>query len=444
MPIAPPQLDSELAGQGAAVLARLFVLAPNDTLALLSSAGSSFAAALGACGAFTPDLAAFAGAFPALFPRAAALRLLRWLLDAWLDAFEDVALGSSGVHGSGAGGVGPFRAAFASPSAGAGAMASVSGSAVAMLWRNKLLALACLAALPLAVRAFADLSAQVSAHVQAAGAGSPATAEAAAAASRFLASVNVLAAEGGSIDAISTLCGDAIGSADVLAAAMAAASAAAAGGGAGAASPLAGASASAAAAVSAAALFVRGVHDTPTRRRSRAKLERHLATAGPGAAGAASLAAMSGLDYSALGAASAAAAPAGVGDGDGDEYARTRARSGSSGGGGTFKLLLSAARTSGRTGDETEDGDADDDDCLQGLDNDGDDGPDVSDLPLLAAATPAFAAARARLFGGRVEPNADLRAAFGNAFAAVRAAVPDATWHALVAPRVNLTAMQRR
>lgn len=454
-PIAPPQLDSELAGQGAAVLARLFVLAPSDCLALLSSAGSSHAAALGACGAFTPDLAAFAGAFPALFPRAAALRLLRWLVDAWLDAFEDVALGSSGVHagsGSGAGGAGggPFRGAFASPTAG-GAV-PVSGSAVAMLWRNKMLALACLAALPLAVRAFADLSVQVSAQVQAAGAGNAGAAEAAAAASRFLATVNVLAAEGGSIDAISTLCGDAIGSADVLAAAVAAAAAGGAGSGGASSTSLAGASASAAAAVSAAALFVRGVHDTPARRRSRAKLERHLALAGPGAA-AASLAAMSGLDYSALGAATAAAAGgagAGAEDADEDGIVRTRARSGSSGGGGTFKLLLSAARTSGgaasgfRTTDETEDGDADDDDCLHGLDNDGDDGPDVSDLPLLAAATPSFAAARARLFGGRVETGADLRAAFGNAFAAVRSAVPDATWHALVAPRVNLTAMQRR
>ncbi len=154
-----------------------------------------------------------------------------------------------------------------------------------------------------------------------------------------------------------------------------------------------------------AALTINGISDTPSQRRARSKVP-----LGARQAAVKTREALQRWDYSA-----------------GEEEPKPEA-DGNTDSGLARRLLL---RTGGQDDEdsdapETEDGDGSGDE---------EDESDGDKAVLLDATTQCFAAARQRLFAGRIEVQADLRAAILAAFAELRALVPLDAWQSLVVGR---------
>jgi hypothetical protein len=453
----PPQTDAALASHGAAVLARLWLTSPSAAQGLLAHAASAHAPVLGACGLFSPDLAVVATHCPEALAAAGALRLLVWQLDAWMDAVEDVSL------------AGPAHGGEAGSGGASGGDTSVSVRAVSLLWRNKTLALACLGALPVAVRCYGEVSELLQAAVAAAG---PAAAGLGDAVTRFLAEVNVLSPDRASVDAVSTIAVDTAGAAEALQAALDASAAAAAAAGATPGSPMAFFAGNALRTVTIAAGHVAGISDTPAQRRARARSRQHLAAAVAASLGQAGpagcLSAMGGSGGAGGGASRLLDFTGGAGGGGDEEGDGEGSRS-------LVKRLLHHARSfSGHSAfragaGHADDGDIDapepEDDDDEGSDAEGAMGWDGVDgygaggeggggsggggpfgsaaaaaaveAALLDTSASDFAGARRRLFGGRVEVRADVRAALHASFGALHAMLPPGAWESLVASRVH-------
>jgi hypothetical protein len=400
-----------------------------------------------------------------------------WLLDAWLDSFEDVSFGSSSSSSGDGSSGGTASSSF-----------HTTPHAVAMLWRNKLLTLAGLSALHTVIRLYIDLSASTSSLGPSA--------------ARFLEEVNVLKPESGVIDAISTLAADAATAAESLQNAAAAASSGGVNAGGGGAVGSVGSSLAASSAghtarpglsiggfgsddssfssskgvgnnnnanraLAAAAMHIPGLHDTPSRRRARAKARKHLqatilGTAGPGGdtlidaeAVAAGIEVSAGEDGVRL-------VPPGVGLAKA-LLSLTHARSMSDGSG--FRVRTSGYGGRAYSGDEdemdapdVEDDDGGDYDLGGGgedyygfrtggpADEAGDELDSLLSGVLQSSAGQAgsgqrtlndSAAARYRLLSGKAEIGTDIRGVIASSFGSLQAILPPQVWQTSILARVT-------